>query len=225
MKTIKIHCAKRSQVRLNSTKSVKTSNKTTIFALLNENILSELDNQEKQHSQKIKQLLLDINSGSAPKISSALKSLQVNGDISVIRPVVEILKTKISHQTEMEVLNFLGDLKVSKAADEMIAILKDDYFLDVRQKLLTTIWNCKIDYSYFIAEFVEIACEGDFMESLECLTILENLEGPFEEHHILECQLHLKEYMEDTTAKDIQKAQIMSEIALLLKEYDLDTDD
>jgi hypothetical protein len=187
--------------------------------------LSELDNQEKQHSQKIKQLLIDLNSGSAPKISSALKSLQVNGDLSVIRPIVEILKTKMSHQTETEVLNFLGDLKVTSASEEIMAILKDDHFLDVRQKLLSTIWNCKIDYSHFIAEFVEIACDGNFMESLECLTILENLDGPFEEHHILECQLHLKEYMEDTAAKDVQKAQIMSEIALLLREFDLDTDD
>ena len=63
------------------------------------------------------------------------------------------------------------------------------------------------------------------MEALECLTILENLDGPFEEHHILECQLHLKEYMETPNQTDVQKAQIMSEIALLLREFDLDTDD
>jgi hypothetical protein len=31
--------------------------------------------------------------------------------------------------------------------------------------------------------------------------------------------------MEDTAAKDVQKAQITSEIALLLREFDLDTDD
>lgn len=187
--------------------------------------MGELDNKEQQHKQKIKQLLDDLNSGISTKITSALKSLQVNGDLSVIRPIVELLKTELSHQTETEILNFLGDLKVSKASVEIISILKDDNFHDQRQKVLTTIWNCKIDYSEFIAEFVEIACEGNFMEALECLTILENLEGPFEEHHVLECQLHLKEYLEDTTAKDLQKAQIMSEIALLIKGFDLDTDD
>lgn len=187
--------------------------------------MSELDNKEQQHNQKIKQLLSDLNSGISTKISSALKSLQVNGDISVIRPIVTLLKIELSHQTESEILNFLGDLRVTKASPEIISILKDENFLDQRQKVLTTIWNCKIDYSEYIAEFVEIACEGNFMEALECLTILENLEGPFQEQHILECQLHLKDYLEDTTAKDIQKAQIMSEIALLIKDFDLNTDE
>ena len=187
--------------------------------------MSELDNEEKKHNQKIKQLLIDINSGVSTKISSALKSLQVNGDLTIIRPVVDLLKTELNHQIETEVLNFLGYLKVYSAASEIIAILKDENYIDQRQKVLSTIWNCKVDYSEFLAEFVEIACEGNFMEALECLTILENLEGPFEEHHVLECHLHLKEYKEDTSAKDPQKAVIMSEIALLIKDFDLDTDD
>ena len=187
--------------------------------------VGDLEKKEKQHSLKIKQLIADLNSGNATKISSALKSLQVNGDISVIRPIVELLKTNLSHQQETEILEFLGDVKVTKASTEFIAILQDENFIGQRQQVLSTIWNSKIDYSEYIAEFVEIACDGNFMEALECLTIIENLDGPFEENHILECQLHLKDYLEDTAPKDPQKAQIMSEIALLLREFDLDIDD
>lgn len=187
--------------------------------------VSDLENKKKQHSLKIKQLIADLNSGNATKISCALKSLQVNGDVTVIRPLVELLKTDLSHQLETEILDFLGDIKVSMAASEFIAILKDENYSRQRQQILSTIWNSKIDYSGYIAEFVEIACEGNFMEALECLTIIENLEGPFEENHILECQLHLRDYLEDSTPKDPQKTQIMSEIALLIKEFDLDIDD
>lgn len=187
--------------------------------------VSDLENKKKQHSLKIKQLIADLNSGNATKISSALKSLQVNGDVTVIRPLVELLKTDLSHQLETEILDFLGDIKVSMAASEFIAILKDENYSRQRQQILSTIWNSKIDYSGYIAEFVEIACEGNFMEALECLTIIENLDGPFEENHILECQLHLRDYLEDSTPKDPQKTQIMSEIALLIKEFDLDIDD
>jgi hypothetical protein len=67
-----------------------------------------------------------------------------------------------------------------------------------------------------LAEFVEIASEGDYLEALECLTIIENLDGPFEEADILEAQLHLKEYLESTTKTD-EKSILMSEIALLIK--------
>lgn len=185
----------------------------------------DLDKNEKKSNQKIKQLLADLNSGSSTKISAALKSLQVNGDVSIIRTLVELLKSELSHQTEAEILVFLGDLKATNSKEEIMSILKDESFLLQRQKVLSTIWNCTIDYSEYIAEFVELACEGNFMEALECLTILENLEGPFQESHIFECQLHLKEYSENNSEKDPQKAQMMSEIAILVRSFDLNTDE
>ena len=85
--------------------------------------MGELDNSEKQQSLKIEQLLSDLKSGVDTKILSALKSLQVNGNINLIRPIVELLMTDISHQIKTEVLNFLGDLKVTQASEEIIAIL------------------------------------------------------------------------------------------------------
>ena len=188
--------------------------------------MGELDKKEKQISQKIKQLLTDLNSGEDTKILSALKSLQVNGNVTVLRPLVELLKSELSHKVKSEVFDFLGDLKAINTVAEIISIVKDENFLEQRQEVLSTIWNSTLDYSGFIAEFVEIACDGSFMESLECLTILENLEGPFEERHILECHLHLKEYIEDTsTVRDPKKAEIMSEIAILIKDFDLNTEE
>jgi hypothetical protein len=184
-----------------------------------------LENSEAKQNQKIKKILTDLSSGDGGKISNALKYLQVNGDISVIRPLVSLLKTNLSPQIEGEILEFLGDLKVTSAAKEIISILKDGEFYAQRCQLLSTVWNCKVDYSEYLADFVEIACDGDFMEALECITILENMEGPFEERHILESQLHLKEYLQDSAPKDPQKLTIMGEIAMLIRDFDLNTDD
>ena len=50
------------------------------------------------------------------------------------------------------------------------------------------------------------------------ITIIENLEGPFLEEDILESQLHLKNFLESKEEKDAQKAYILSEIALKIKE-------
>lgn len=173
----------------------------------------------------LKTILEELKSGNATKIKKALKSLQLNGDVSVIRPLVDVLKSKISPEIDLEIVNFLSDLKDTSVKEEIIAILNDEEYLEVRHQVLTSIWNCKIDYSEFIAEFLAVACDGNFMESFECLTIIENLEGPFEERHILECQLHLKEYIESNNAVDKQKSEIMSDIATLIKSFDLDTDD
>lgn len=177
-------------------------------------------NTGKQQKLKVKQLIEDLRSGSEAKISSSLSALQVNGDASILEPLSELLLTEISEKSRLEILEFLSSLKDSSAVDEMMRLISDSKYLSVRQLLLSTIWNSKLDYSYFLPDFVEIAVEGGFMEALECLTIIENLEGTFEERHVLEAQLHLRDYIEDTAPKDPQKAVIMSEIAILIKDFD-----
>ncbi len=172
---------------------------------------------------KINQALEEIKSGVMSRVKVGLMTLEEDGDLSVLKPLVDILvNAKVG---TIEILEFLSSLKVSAAADEMIKIIQDHDYPEWRQVLLSTLWNSKVDYSYFLADIVEIAVDGNFMEALECLTIIENMEGPFEERHILESQLHLKDYLEDDAPKDPQKAQIMSEIALLLRDFDLEVED
>lgn len=179
----------------------------------------------KQQKLKIKQLVDDLKTGNEVKITAALKALQINGDSSILSSLADLLLTDLSEKNKQEALEFLSTLNDSSTIDGMIELIREQKYLPIRQELLSTMWNNKLDYSYYLPEFVEIAVDGNFMEALECLTIIENLEGPFEERHILESQLHLKEYLEDTSPKDPQKAQIMSEIALILKDYDQMDDD
>lgn len=183
-------------------------------------------NSSSKQKQKITQLIGDLQSGNENKISTSLKALQSNGDLSVLEPIAALLLTRLTDKNRQEVLEFLSTLNVSEAVDTMMGIVKNEDLQQVRQQVLSTLWNSKLDYSYYLPDFVEIAVDGDFMEALECLTIIENMEGPFEERHILEAKLHLKDYLEDDAPKDPQKAQILSEIALLLKDFDnLDEED
>ncbi len=177
------------------------------------------NNGGKQQKIKIKLLIDELNSGNQSKISASIKALQANGDISILEPMVCLLSSDISEKTKSEVIEFLSSLKDTDSVDEIMRILKDPAINLVRGKVLATIWNSPLNYSYYLADFVEIAVEGDFMEALECLTIIENLEGPFEERYVLESQLHLQDYAKDTTPKDPKKAQIMSEIAILIKDF------
>ena len=98
-------------------------------------------------------------------------------------------------------------------------IIEDKHYLPIRQTVLSTIWNTKVDFSDYIDDFVLIATTGTFLETLDCLTIIENLEGPFMEENILECQLHLKNYIESNPPRDEQKAELLSEIAIAIKDF------
>lgn len=173
---------------------------------------------EKAQEKKLKAIMSDLNSNDSAKVLKALKSLEIHGDSSVIPTLADCLLRQPEPQIEYEILELFSSLKDSSSAVEVMEIIDDPLYLPIRQKLLTTIWNTKVDFSDYIDEFVEIAVDGNFMEALDCLTIIENLEGPFMEENILECQLHLKNFLESGAPHDEQKIHILSEIALKIKE-------
>ena len=98
----------------------------------------------------------------------------------------------------------------------MMEIIKDENNKPFQDLILNSLWNSSIDYSAYFSDFVEISCKGQYITALECLTILENLKGPFTEGQILDAQLHLKNYVELENKKD-EKAPLISEIAVFIK--------
>ena len=175
-------------------------------------------------SKKIATLIADLKSGNAKKISTALKTLEASGNVQILEPLAEVLKDGVLEDSHKEIVEFLSSMKDSTAIDEMMRLLNEARFIGIRQVLLTTIWNSPLDYSYYLPDFVDIAVEGNFLEALDCLTIIENMEGPFEERHVLESQLFLRDYIESKEPKDPQKQHIMSEIAIFIKDL-IDRDD
>lgn len=170
---------------------------------------------------KIKDIIDFLASDDEKLIKKALSALKVDGNATVIPVLVDLLlKNKDDKKFQKEILEILSSLKDTSATETMIEMLRDEKHLPIRQLLLSTIWNSALDYSNYMADFVLIACEGDLLEALDCLTILENMPSEIEERHILEAQWHLKEYIEDLAPKDEKKAQIISEIALFIKDID-----
>lgn len=173
---------------------------------------------EKRKDKKIQSIIGDLVSGNEQKFTGAINALQSLGSGSLIPELAKLLRADLTGKNRNELVELFNDLKDTDAIPFMMDVVKDDNNADIRQVLLTTIWSSKLDYSQYLPDFVSIATEGDFMEALECLTIIENLEGPFSEQLILESQLHLRDYVQDNSPKDPQKAQIMSEIALFIKD-------
>ena len=172
---------------------------------------------------KIKSILKDITSGQDKKIIEGLKALKVNGDDNVILPIIDVWNKGVSPSTEQEIVTFLGDIKSTSSAQTIMDVLLNEEYNKIHLQLLTTIWNSKVDYSEYIVDFVSIAVQHDFLVALECLTIIENMEGPFEEHHILDCEIILREFAEkhnEEEAQEEKKVQMVLEISKLVKEFD-----
>ena len=180
---------------------------------------------ETKKQQKLNQILIDLNSTDEKKISKAIKSLEANGDSTVIIPLANRLLSDLSEKNKTEIIELLSSLKDTSSRGELMNVIDDEKYLSIRQSILTAIWNTKIDFSGYIDEFVYIAIYGSFLEAIDCLTIIENLEGPFMEEDLLESESHLKNYMNSDAEKDEQRAFILSEIALKLKDFNEDVEE
>jgi len=188
-------------------------------------LLCKISAMAEKKANKLKQIILDLGSTDETKITKAVKSLEAHGDSSVIKPLSEKLLSGVSEKNEKEIVELLCSLKDTSVTAEMMDVIEDEHFSPIRHLLLSAVWNTKVDFSDYIDEFVEMATKGDLMQTLDCLTIIENMEGPFMEENILEAQLHLKNYIEKGDRKNDQKAQLLSEIALLLKDINQNLQD
>ena len=60
-----------------------------------------------------------------------------------------------------------------------------------------------------IPELIEASCSGNYMVILEALTVLENLEGPFNEDDLFQANTLLQQYLyesEDSKEKELIKS-------------------
>jgi hypothetical protein len=85
-------------------------------------------------------------------------------------------------------------------------------------------WNSTLDFSWYIDVVVKTAVEGSLVDALDCLTIIENMEGPFIESKILESKLILIDYLENKQEIDSQKQTFLQSIALKLKTIQIELD-
>lgn len=186
---------------------------------------AKVSKAEQQRKVKLTKLMEDFTKGDSKLQLKALKSLQIHGDETAVTPLIEIWLKGISEPVEKALIEFFSSLKNTDSTEEIMNAVNNPAFREKRHALLTTIWNTKVDYSDYLSQFVGIAVSGDFMDTLECLTIIENLEGPFTEEQLYESQLHVQNYAQNRTSTTDEKATLMSEVALLLKDFEGRMDD
>ena len=173
---------------------------------------------EKMATVKETKILKELNSGNQDLALNALKLLENDGKIAFIAELFEIYKKQKNTEVKKKILEFVSNIQKQEAAAEIIRLIEKELNPSFRQEFLTIIWNSKLDFSAHLADIVSIAIHGDFIQALDCLTIIENMSGPFEEHQLLESQLYLKDYLDNRNNEETEKNQFISEIASYIKE-------
>lgn len=94
----------------------------------------------------------------------------------------------ISLLTEPENKDFreeaLLTLKKEKAGQLLIDAIQSKKGKKHRAQLVAACWESEIDFSSSLDFFASLACDSDYLVSLEAITVIETMEGPFENERL-----------------------------------------
>ena len=147
-----------------------------------------------KQTQKKQQLLADLMSDNPKTVSAAINALHVHGDSSMIPTLLEAWNSKLNEKNEEELRELFVGLKDSSAVVPLMQAFRNSDDNLFKRKMMNVFWNSKLDFSEYLADFVVFAIDGDFMDCLESLTVIEHFEFSSPESAVLESQLLLKEF-------------------------------
>ena len=173
---------------------------------------------KKNISKSLQTAIINLRSGDQKRMDQGIRVISSKGHVGIIKPLLDLLMNSKDSGLHRRIGELLSNIQDKDACGIIMGFVHDGKYKDIRTEILNSIWRSKLDYSAYISDFVSIAVAGDLIQSIECLTAIENMTGPFQEHDLLEAQLFLKEYHLERKEASDQKNEIISEIALFIKD-------
>lgn len=99
-------------------------------------------------------------------------------------------------------------LKKEKAGDVLLQAIASPKSLPNRHLLVAACWESEINFSKYLPFFILLALDSNYLISLEAITTIENMEGPFVEKDVKEAIQKVK----------TEQKKISSERAVLLND-------
>ncbi len=92
-------------------------------------------------------------------------------------------------------------LKKEKGGDTLLLAIASPKAKNVRNLLVAACWESEINFSKYLPFFILLALDEDYLISLEAITTIENMEGPFTEKDVNEAIKKVKAFKKDITSE------------------------
>ncbi len=162
-----------------------------------------------EQSKVVKEIIKDLSASDTSIVLDAIKRSRANGNQIVFKTLLNVLKETDEPQVEAAIIQFLFDLKDNESVDVLIEAIQDASMNYYRSFLISSFWQAAIDGSDHLDVFVKAAIEGDYMVTLEALTVIENFDAAYSEHELLEYEADIQEASEKEENAD-KKALLIS---------------
>ena len=146
----------------------------------------------------------DLSHANNQKVKAALAQAKEHGDVKWVRPLLEAYAGRSEDALREDMRDMLGSLKISGAEPIFLDALVDTTFSHVRADILGFLWSCGFTCDGALSRVAEAACEGDFQQAFEGVTLLEQVESATDEKDLLEAQVVVGEAIQADAKSDIR---------------------
>jgi hypothetical protein len=176
-----------------------------------------MSKKETSANKKLVALIADLKNRDSKKQMTALKALRLHGNETVIESMLDLYLSTESEEIREEIADILNTAKAAAVPAEIARIMGIPKYESLHQMLLISIWSSGLDYRDYLRNIIEAGINGKMMEALECITIVENIEGEISEDQLLDTILILKEYLVANKNEQSPKMDMMKEILVFLQ--------
>jgi hypothetical protein len=83
-------------------------------------------------------------------------------------------------------------LKKEKGEELLLVAIASDKAKEKRHRLVAACWESEINFSKYLPFFVLLAVDNDYLVSLEAITVISTMEGPFDKKHLEDALVKVK---------------------------------
>jgi hypothetical protein len=169
---------------------------------------------EQSNDKWLKQVKTNLTSANQAQVLTIIEELRNSGKTEVLPILIDLLHTSVNNDVKANIIHLLNDLKVQSAASYLVNAAIDPQYQTEQQILVSACWQSGLDFSAFTTELVHIAISGNFVVSIEVLTVIENNLNQATSQKRKEASLIIKNYLPKASE---EKKPVLLEIMKLLQ--------
>lgn len=176
----------------------------------------------KSKSAIIEEIKASLFSNQDEKVAAALAKTREVAEPTLVEPLLAFYATTSNPSWKTEAADMLSTLKVSKVNHYFIEALSNPSLLQIRRDVLSFIWNSNLQPVEDFVAITQVALTGSLEETIECLSILENLEQTIPEAVVLECISMIGQFVPDKN--EVNKNVLIHDFLAILESHRLKND-
>jgi len=162
-------------------------------------------------------LIKQLQSSDANLVKETIQQLRFEGNNEMLLPLANLYANSQNNEIKQELYSLFSDLKNQASAEYIISFLKLKELESIKEPLLSTCWQSRIDYSAFLEYFIDLVCHEPFSIAFEAFTVIENLESKVTVERKNELLAYIKSVIKSSDAKN---KVLVDDLISIIEQYD-----